>query len=125
MGGYRYPDTMVTVEDVKDWEKRYGRLPYMYSGWDAKVNDPKAFVNLDDSNTMHTPGFASETAEFLIRERQVVDIGVDTLSIDTGMSNEFPVHKAWLAAGWQVGYRVCGKPWSSVTFRRHRLRRRN
>lgn len=104
----RNPDAVVTVDDIKNWEKQYGRLPqgaavFMNSGWDAKVNDPKAFVNLDDSNTMHAPGFAPETAEFLIRERQVVGIGVDTLSIDIGMSKDFPVHKTWLATGkWGV-----------------------
>ncbi|MGH8628720.1 MAG: cyclase family protein [Gammaproteobacteria bacterium] len=52
------PDATVTVDDIKAWEKRYGRLPqgaavFMYSGWGAKVDDPKAFVNLDASNTMH------------------------------------------------------------------------
>lgn len=102
------PDALVTVDDVKAWEKRHGRLPrgaavFMYSGWDAKINDPKAYVNLDKANTMHSPGFAAETAEFLLRERDIVAIGVDTLSVDTGNSTDFPVHKAWHAAGkWNV-----------------------
>ncbi len=100
----RDPDAKVTVDDIKAWEKRYGRLPqgaavFMHSGWDARVDDPKAFVNLDASNTMHASGFAPETAEFLIHERDIVGIGVDTLSIDIGRSKEFPVHKSWLAAG--------------------------
>lgn len=104
----RDPDATVAVDDIKAWEKRYGRLPqgaavFMYSGWGAKVDDPMAFVNLDASNTKHAPGFAPETAEFLIRERDIVGIGVDTLSIDTGESKDFPVHKSWPAAGkWGV-----------------------
>lgn len=45
----RDADTIGTVDDIKAWEKRYGRLPqgaavFMDSGGDAKVNDPKAFL---------------------------------------------------------------------------------
>lgn len=104
----RDPDTMVTVDDIRTWEQRYGRLPqgaavFMRSGWDRKVADPQAFVNLDASNTMHAPGFAPAAAEFLIRERSVAGIGVDTLSIDAGNSKTFPVHKSWLRADkWGV-----------------------
>lgn len=102
------PDALVTVDDVRAWESRHGRLPpgaavFMWSGWDAKIGDPGAYVNLDGSNTMHFPGFATETAEFLIHERDVVGLGVDTLSPDVGPSTDFPVHKAWHAAGkWNV-----------------------
>ncbi|MBA3691871.1 MAG: cyclase family protein [Acidobacteria bacterium] len=101
-------DTEVTIEDIKNWEKKYGRLPkgsavFMYSGWDAKVNDAKAFINMDGANTMHFPGFSSEAALFLARERDIVGIGVDTLSLDPGTDKEYKAHKAWLAAGkWGV-----------------------
>jgi kynurenine formamidase len=101
-------DTIVTVDDIRVWEKRYGRLPqgaavFMYSGWDGQVNDPKAFINMDGSNTMHFPGFAEATAAFLARERQVVGIGVDTLSLDPGRDEEYSTHKVGLAANkWGV-----------------------
>jgi len=101
-------DTTVTIEDIKNWEKKYGRLPkgsavFMYSGWDAKVNDAKAFINMDSSNTMHFPGFSPEAAAFLVLERDVVGIGVDTVSLDPGKDKEYKAHKAWLAAGkWGV-----------------------
>lgn len=102
------PDTAVTVEDIKNWERKYGRLPkgaavFMRSGWDAKIKDAKAFINLDGTNTMRFPGFLPETAEFLIREREVVGIGVDTVSIDPGKDKEYKAHKAWLKAGkWAI-----------------------
>ena len=101
-------DTMLTIEDIKNWEKKYGRLPkgaavFMYSGWDAKIKDAKAFLNLDGTNTLHFPGFSAEAATFLVREREVVGIGVDTLSLDTGNDKAYKAHKAWLAAGkWGV-----------------------
>ena len=102
------PDARVTVADIKAWEKRHGRLPrgavvFMWSGWDAKFSDPEAYVNLDEAGVMHYPGFATRTVEFLLRERDVVGIGNDTFSPDVGPSTDFPVHKAWHAAGrWNV-----------------------
>jgi kynurenine formamidase len=104
----RDADTIVTIDDIKAWEKRYGRLPqgaavFMDSGWDAKVNDSKAFINVDGANVMHFPGFPAETAAFLVRERHVVGIGVDTLSLDPGRDKEYDAHKVWLGADkWGV-----------------------
>ena len=101
-------DTSLTVEDIKNWEAEYGRIPaggavFMYSGWDAKIKDVKAFINIDSSNTMHFPGFSPEAARFLARERDVVGIGVDTISLDPGNDKAYQAHKAWLAAGkWGV-----------------------
>ncbi len=101
-------DTTVTIEDIKNWEKKYGQLPkgaavFMYSGWDAKIKDAKAFLNLDGTNTLHFPGFSPEAALFLVRERDVVGIGVDTISLDPGNDKTYKAHKVWLAAGkWGV-----------------------
>ena len=103
------PGALLTVADIQAWEKRYGRLPksaavFLWSGWNAKVKDPKAFVNLDASGkVMHLPGFAPEAIEFLLKEPDAVGIGNDTLSPDVGPSTKFPIHKACHAAGkWNV-----------------------
>ncbi len=111
----RDPDTRVTIEDIRAWEAKYGRLPsgaavFMHSGWDAKVRDAAAFINVEGAGTggaseptMHFPGFSPEAVEFLARERDVVGIGVDTLSLDPGEDKHYRAHKAWLAAGkWGV-----------------------
>lgn len=101
-------DAAVTVEDIKNWERRYGRLPkgaavFMYSGWEAKIKDSKAFLNADAANTLHFPGFSPEAAGFLAVERETVGIGVDTISLDPGNDKTYKTHKAWLAAGkWGV-----------------------
>jgi kynurenine formamidase len=101
-------DATVTIEDIRNWEKQYGRLPngaavFMYSGWDAKVSDAKAFINADEKNTMHFPGFSSEAADFLFNQREIVGIGVDTISIDPGFDKEYKAHKIWLKADkWAV-----------------------
>jgi kynurenine formamidase len=97
-------DTLVTVDDLKAWEKSHGALPkqcgvFVNSGWDAKARDAKAFLGQDRSGTLHFPGFSKEACEFLLKERDVAGLAVDTLSLDFGPSKEFAAHKLWLGAG--------------------------
>jgi kynurenine formamidase len=97
-------DVVVTIDDLKAREKAHGRLPkqcgvFLNSGWDAKAGDAWAFLGQDDSKTLHFPGFSKEACEFLLGERKVVGLAVDTLSLDFGASADFAVHKLWLGAG--------------------------
>jgi kynurenine formamidase len=97
-------DAVVTIDDLKAWEKAHGRLPkqcgvFLNSGWDAKAGDAKAFLGLDESKTLHFPGYSKEACEFLLKEREVAGLAVDTLSLDFGASKDFAVHKLWLGAG--------------------------
>jgi kynurenine formamidase len=97
-------DAAVTIDDLKAWEKRHGRLPksagvFLNSGWDTKARDAKTFLGQDRSGTLHFPGFSKEACEFLLKERDVAGLAVDTLSLDIGPSKEFAVHKLWLGAG--------------------------
>lgn len=97
-------DATLMPEDVLAWEKKHGRLPdgccvVMNSGWHKLLQSPK-FIGLDAQGKNHTPGFHPSTAEFLMTKRTVKGIGVDTLSLDTGIaSGPFPVHNAWLPSG--------------------------
>jgi kynurenine formamidase len=97
-------DALVTIDDLKAWERTHGRLPkgcgvFLNCGWDAKAGDAKAFLGQDDSKTLHFPGFSKEACEFLLAERDVAGLAVDTLSLDFGASKDFAVHKLWLGAG--------------------------
>jgi kynurenine formamidase len=97
-------DAVVTIDDLKAWEKRHGRLPkqcgvFLNSGWDAKAGDAKAFLGQDRAKTLHFPGFSKEACAFLLNEREVAGLAVDTLSLDFGASMDFAVHKLWLGAG--------------------------
>ena len=69
----------------------------MNSGWDAHVRTAK-FRNSDDAGHLHFPGFHVEAAEFLLTEREVVGIAVDSLSLDVGSTKDFPVHTRWLGS---------------------------
>lgn len=93
----RDPDTTVTVDDVKSFERRHGRIPrdaavLMYSGWGAKVGDPDAYRGTDAAGVLHFPGFSPEATEWLLRHRRIRSLGVDTLSIDPGNSSTFDTH---------------------------------
>jgi kynurenine formamidase len=97
-------DAVVTIDDLKAWEKAHGRLPkqcgvFLNSGWDAKAGDAQAFLGQDRSKTLHFPGFSKDACAFLLAEREVAGLAVDTLSLDFGASKEFAVHKLWLGAG--------------------------
>lgn len=97
-------DAQVRPDDLRAWERKYGRLPkgaavFMHSGWESRVGSAKTFRNTDASGVMHFPGFRADAAEFLLKERDVVGIGVDTLSLDIGASKDFKTHVTWLPAG--------------------------
>lgn len=93
----RDPDSVVTPDDIRAWERRYGRIPdnaavLMASGWGARAASVEAFRNTDSSGVMHFPGFGKDAIDFLLTERRISGIGVDTLSLDHGPSTTFAVH---------------------------------
>ena len=83
------PDTVVTVDDLRAFERRHGRIPHdsavlMDSGWGAKIDDAEAYRGADADGVLHFPGFGAEATEWLLRRRGIRALGVDTLSIDPG-----------------------------------------
>ena len=72
-----------------------GACVAMRSGWDAHVASDK-FRNADAEGVMHFPGFHPDAVAMLLEGRQVVGIGVDSLSLDYGKSKDFAVHRSWL-----------------------------
>jgi kynurenine formamidase len=93
----RDPDAVVTVDDVRAFERRHGRIPrdaavLMYSGWGAKVADADAYRGVDAAGALHFPGFSAEACEWLLHRRGIRSVGVDTLSTDPGISATFDTH---------------------------------
>ncbi|GAB4211794.1 MAG: cyclase family protein [Roseiflexaceae bacterium] len=94
-------DALVTPDDLHAWEKRHGRIPdnaavLMLSGWEARIGSTDAFRNTDSDGVMHFPGFGKDASDFLLAERSVAGLGVDTLSLDHGASSNFAVHYSFL-----------------------------
>ncbi|WP_447597924.1 cyclase family protein [Nitrospira sp. Nam80] len=100
-------DYRLRVEDVLAWEARHGRIPagaivVMRSGWATRWPDRARYlgsITPDNPATLHFPGFSADAAQFLISERTIVGIGVDTASIDHGPSSDFIVHQLINGAG--------------------------
>ncbi|MGH3461124.1 MAG: cyclase family protein [Kribbellaceae bacterium] len=98
----RDSDTVLTVDDLRRFERRNGRIPNgalvcMDSGWAAKVDDSLAYKGGPAFPDYHFPGFDLDAAMWLAERRDVAGLGVDTLSIDPGNSTTFPVHVDFLA----------------------------
>jgi kynurenine formamidase len=100
------PDYRLTVDDVKAWEKSHGAIApgtivLLRTGWSKRWPDKKAYLGDDtpgDASKLHFPSYGAEAARYLVSERKVGAIGVDTASIDYGASKDFQVHRIASAA---------------------------
>jgi kynurenine formamidase len=90
-------DYEVSVEDIAVWEEAHGQIPtgavvMAYTGWDDRWNSQRAFRNEGSDHMTHYPGFSLEAAKFLVKTRDVVGLGIDTMSVDKGATSTYPVH---------------------------------
>ncbi|PIV25991.1 MAG: cyclase [Anaerolineae bacterium CG03_land_8_20_14_0_80_58_20] len=88
------PDYALTKDDVLAWEKEHGKIPagsvvLLYTGWQEKWNDPKAFFNEDADGGLHFPGFDGATTRFLLDERKIAGVGIDTHGADPGQDTSY------------------------------------
>ena len=94
-------DYRLAPRDIEMWEARNGTIPQgavvlMLTGWGRGWPDKFRYLGSQtpsDPKTLHFPGFSKEAAEFLVKERRVDGIGLDTPSIDYGPSQDFIVHQ--------------------------------
>lgn len=101
-------DYALSRQDLDEWEAKNGRLPdgccvAMNSGWQQHVTSAAKFVGKDAAGVMHFPGIHPAATEWLLKERSVVGLAVDTLSLDPGNTKDFKTHYTWLPAGrWGI-----------------------
>jgi kynurenine formamidase len=91
------PDYQLMRDDITSFEQTHGRIPdnavvFMYTGWDQRWNNYQQYKNADAKNVLHFPGFSPDATKLLVDERNIAGIGIDTLSVDYGMSTDFMVH---------------------------------
>lgn len=101
------PDYQVSVADLEGWEAEHGLLPdggilLLRTGWGARWDDRAAYLGTDRVGAeavpeLHFPGLAPEAARWLVAERGIVAVGIDTPSIDYGQSTDFQSHVALYA----------------------------
>ena len=96
-------DYQVSVEDFQAWEARHGAIPdgaivLIRTGYGRFWPDRERYMGTDERGPeavakLHFPGLAPEAARWLVAERDIHAIGLDTPSIDHGQSSDFMAHR--------------------------------
>lgn len=97
-------DYLVSIEDLKDWESEHGDIPtesiiLLQTGFGKYYPNAKKYLGTDNRGPeavkeLHFPGLSPEAANWLIRNRKIKAVGLDTASIDYGQSTDFATHVA-------------------------------
>lgn len=96
-------DYLISVEDLMNWEVTqnmqipYGSIVLLETGYSKFYPDKKTYLGTDERGMdavklLHFPGLSPEAAQWLVDERNINAIGLDTPSIDYGQSTEFKSH---------------------------------
>ncbi|HEX6131673.1 MAG TPA: cyclase family protein [Actinomycetota bacterium] len=112
----RDPDLEVAVAHLERHERAHGRIPsgaivLVRTGWGARWPDRRRYLGDDtpgDAWDLHFPGVSRAAAAWLVAERRIDAVGIDTASIDHGPSRRFEAHQALAAAGVPVFENVAG-----------------
>ncbi|NMC49632.1 MAG: cyclase family protein [Desulfovibrio sp.] len=85
------PDYTMTLDDVKDWEKKHGRIPEgafvaMRTDWSKRWPSMDAMQNRDAAGVAHYPGWSMEVLKYLYEERKITASGHETTDTDPGVA---------------------------------------
>jgi kynurenine formamidase len=91
-------DYLISVEDIAGWEEKNGRIPpgavvMVRTGWDERWHSPERYRNADQKGVLHFPAYSADAAKFLVEGREIVGLGIDTLSVDRAASPDYLVHR--------------------------------
>ena len=111
-------DHLVSVADLTAWEARNGRIArrsivLLRTGWERRWPDARRYLGTAERGQaavadLHFPGLSEEAARWLVQERAVKAVGIDTASIDRGQSTQFEAHRVLGAADVPVFENVAG-----------------
>lgn len=95
------PDYVICAEDIEHWERVYGRIEagsvvVFHTGWQALWHAPEQFIQ-QDAHGLHFPGVGADATRFLLAERQIAGIGIDTHGVDPGQDTSFASNHLVLA----------------------------
>lgn len=96
-------DYLISIEDFTNWEKEEntqipdGSIVLLQTGYSKFYPDKIKYLGTDQRGTeavklLHFPGLSPEASEWLIKNRNIHSIGIDTPSIDYGQSQYFESH---------------------------------
>jgi len=97
------PDYQISIEDFKNWEEKNGTLPensilLLHTGFGQYWPDPTKYLGTDEKGPeaiakLHFPGLDPAAARWLVENRKIKAVGLDTPSIDYGQSKNFDCHQ--------------------------------
>ncbi len=95
-------DYAIALSDILNWEQQHGQIPpnsivILFTGWQDKWLDTKAFFNLDADGKPHFPGFGIEATQFLLSQRHIAGVGIDTHGVDSGQDETFAINRLVLS----------------------------
>ena len=87
-------DYRLTVDDIEDFEAVNGTIPedamvIMWTGFAARWDHPRSYINADSTGVLHSPGFGAAATRWLIANRDIGGLGIDTLGVDPGNDEDF------------------------------------
>lgn len=96
-------DYLISVEDLVAWEALHGPIPdgailLLHTGYAQFWPDPLTYTGTtlkgpEAVAELHFPGLSAEAAQWLVDNRSISAVGLDTPSIDYGQSSEFLAHR--------------------------------
>jgi len=96
-------DYQVSVQDFTDWESSHGLIPdgaiiLLYTGYGKYWPDRLKYIGTDKKEkealvNLRFPGLDPVAAKWLVENRKINSIGIDTQSIDYGKSEFFETHR--------------------------------
>lgn len=97
------PDYLISVSDVEAWEAEHGRIPddailLFRTGYGKFWPDRLSYMGTaklgpEGVAELHFPGIDPELASWLVENRKIKAVGLDTPSIDYGQSSLFESHR--------------------------------
>ena len=96
-------DYQISVADVEEWEKLNGLIPdnailLFRTGWGMYYPDAEKYLGTAEkgqeaTSKLHFPSIHPDLASWLIKNKKIKAVGIDTPSIDYGQSKDFKSHQ--------------------------------
>ena len=101
-------DYLIGVADLMAFETANGAIArntivLLRTGWSSRWPNARRYLGTAERGAaavpkLHFPGLSEEAARWLVTERRIRAVGIDTASIDRGQSSAFEAHRVLSAA---------------------------
>lgn len=97
------PDYLIGINDLRGWEDSHkmnipqGSIVLLQTGFSRFYPDKEKYLGTSERGEhavkeLHFPGLSPDAAQWLVENRSITAIGIDTPSIDYGQSEYFKSH---------------------------------